>query len=147
MPKPPPRLCAAGVTLRKQIDLRWPNRDRRSDGWIGDKAHQARQSDHNPDLNGWVRALDIDADLTKSGGRERAWLLANELREYALADLEGSRRIKYIVYMDQICSGTYKKTFWQWRGKGYGHFSHIHVSFFPAGDTDGTRFPLRILGR
>jgi hypothetical protein len=147
MPKPPPRLCAAGVTLRRQVDQRWPNRDRASDGWIGDKAHQARFSDHNPNANGWVRALDIDADLTKSAGRERAWILADELRQYAASGLPGACRILYIVYMGQITSGTYSKTKWKWRGKGYGHWGHIHVSFKPDGDLDGDKFPLKILTR
>jgi len=57
------RLVAAGVKLRKQVDKAFPGRDKRSDGWIGDRAHQARKSDHNPDKNGWVHAIDIDADL------------------------------------------------------------------------------------
>jgi hypothetical protein len=42
------KLCAGGVRLRDQIDRRWPNRDKRSDGWIGDSDHAARKSDHNP---------------------------------------------------------------------------------------------------
>ncbi len=28
------RLCAAGVQLREQIDDDYPDRDRKSDGWI-----------------------------------------------------------------------------------------------------------------
>ncbi len=34
-----PRLVAAGVTLRAQVNKRFPNRDKTSDGWIGDRAH------------------------------------------------------------------------------------------------------------
>lgn len=142
-----PRLCAAGVQLRKQIDLRWPKRDRASDGWIGDKAHQARKSDHNPDAAGWVRALDIDADLQGPGHRVQMQRLADELVAYAKSGLPGSDRIKYIVYNDRIASGTYSKTFWTWRGKGYGHMHHLHVSFTEAGDSNGKGFPLQILGR
>lgn len=49
--------------LKATLDLRWPNRDRRTDGWIGDAAHKAQVSDHNPDPNtGVVRARDIDKD-------------------------------------------------------------------------------------
>ncbi|SCF19778.1 Peptidoglycan-binding (PGRP) domain of peptidoglycan hydrolases-containing protein [Micromonospora viridifaciens] len=49
--------------LRNEVDKRWPHRDRKSDGWIGDAAHQARKSDHNPDGDdGSVNALDIDKD-------------------------------------------------------------------------------------
>src|SRR5687768_4945347 len=47
---------------RTSINTRWPGRDKASDGWIGDKAHQSRKSDHNPDSSGVVRALDIDRD-------------------------------------------------------------------------------------
>lgn len=139
------RLVAAGVQLRKQIDKRWPKRDRRSDGWIGDQAHQARRSDHNPDGRGWVHALDIDADLDKTDPKA-AQRLADQLVAYARSGLPGSDRIKYVVYRGRIASGTYKNTFWQWRGSGYGHEHHIHVSFTDKAPVTGRRpFPLPIL--
>jgi hypothetical protein len=36
------RLCAAGVQLREQIDDDYPDRDRKSDGWIADARHLAK---------------------------------------------------------------------------------------------------------
>jgi hypothetical protein len=139
------RLVAAGVELRKQVDRRWPRRDRRSDGWIGDQAHQSRKSDHNPDAQGWVHALDIDADLDKQDPKA-AQRLANQLVEYARSGLPGSDRIKYVVFNDRIASGTYKNTWWEWRGSGYGHRHHIHVSFTDKAPVTGRRpFPLPIL--
>jgi len=52
-----PKLCKAGQQLRLQIDDSYPDRDRTSDGWIGDTRHSARPSDHNPDAKGIVRAI------------------------------------------------------------------------------------------
>jgi len=63
-----PVLCKAGQQLREQFDDTFPDRDRRSDGWIGDLRHSARPSDHNPDpTSGMVRAIDVDRDVHKSG--------------------------------------------------------------------------------
>ena len=145
------RLVAAGVTLRRQIDKAFPGRDKRSDGWIGDRAHQARKSDHNPDAKGWVHAIDIDADLipwNPRASKKAAQDLANQIVEYAASGKLGCHRIKYVVYNDRIASGTYAKTWWQWRRKGYGHLHHIHVSFTDVNPVRGRRrFPLPILRR
>ena len=139
------RLVAGGVRLRAQVDRRWPKRDKRSDGWIGDKAHQSRPSDHNPDNRGWVHAIDIDADLNGPGkGRAAAQQLADEIVAYAASGLPGSDRIKYVVFNDRVASGTYPKSRWVWRGNGYGHFDHIHVSFTAAAEKDGRKYPLPI---
>jgi len=56
------RLAPSLVRLRATIDARWPNRDRTSDGWIGDAQHQGRVSDHNPNSRGIVDAIDVDKD-------------------------------------------------------------------------------------
>jgi hypothetical protein len=39
-------------TLLKQINARFPYRDKASDGGLGDSAHASRVSDHNPDSSG-----------------------------------------------------------------------------------------------
>ena len=138
------RLVAGGVTLRNQINKRWPKRDKRSDGWIGDKAHVSRQSDHNPDARGLVHALDIDKDLDPKdpGAAQR---LANQIVAYAASGIPGANRIKYVVFNDQIASGTYPNSMWKWRGSGYGHMHHIHVSFTTKGENNAQTFPLPIL--
>jgi hypothetical protein len=138
------RLVAGGVTLRNQVNKRWPKRDKRSDGWIGDKAHAGRQSDHNPDARGLVHALDIDADLDPKdpGAAQR---LANQIVAYAASGIPGANRIKYVVFNDQIASGTYANSMWKWRGSGYGHMHHIHVSFSNKGENNAQTYPLPIL--
>lgn len=137
------RPVAGITTLRDQVNRRWPKRDRRSDGIIGDKAHQNRTSDHNLDSRGLVHALDIDKDLDPKDPHA-AQRLANQLRDYAASGLPGSNRIKYIVFNDQVCSGTYAASRWVWRGSGYGHYDHIHVSFTTKGEANGQKFPLSI---
>jgi hypothetical protein len=144
-----PRLCSAGITLRLQINQRFPNRSRRSDGWIGDARHRKKgsASQHNPDENGWVRAIDIDENMGRGRDRNGATAkeLADQLVAYAGSSLPGADRILYVVYENQLASGTYRRWFWKWRGKGYGHTAHIHVSFTKAGDRNGDLFPLPIL--
>lgn len=56
------RLAPALARARAAITNKWPNRDRTSDGWIGNAAHQATISDHNPDSQGVVHAIDVDRD-------------------------------------------------------------------------------------
>jgi len=142
-----PRLVAGGVTLRNQINARFPGRDKRSDGWIGDRAHSLRASFHNPDKNGWVYALDIDENMGTGRWRNgrNARVLADQIVQYAASGLPGADRVLHVVYEDQVASGTFKATWWKFRGKGYGHTQHIHVTFTPKAQKDGQAWPLPIL--
>ena len=142
------QLVKAGVTLRDQVNARWPKRDKRSDGWIGDAAHSGRASDHNPTKpGGWVFAIDLDENFGlgkfRNGGAAKR--LSNELLAYARSTLPGHDRIKYVVYEDRIASATYKSTWWKWRGRGYGHLQHIHISFNEPAVKNGALFPLPCL--
>jgi hypothetical protein len=133
-------LSKSGERLRNQINHAFPDRDTRSDGWIGDTRHSATKSDHNPALpSGVVRAIDIDSDL--GGAANNAHYLANQLRKRAKKD----KRISYIIFNKKIAS---RILFWKWR-KYSGidpHTSHIHISFTPLGDQDKRKFKLPILG-
>lgn len=141
------KLVAAGVTLRDQLNERFPKRDKRSDGWIGDAAHSARASHHNPDANGWVHALDIDEDFGARGDSER---FCDQLLEYVRAGLDHGR-ILHIVYDGRVASGTFPdrpgrpRTFWVWRKDAtLGHKQHIHISFTAKAEKDGRPFNLPI---
>jgi hypothetical protein len=138
------RLVAGGVTLRNQINARYKRRDKSADGWIGDKAHAARVSDHNPDSRGIVHALDIDADLDPSDPTA-AQRLANQIVAYAASGLPGSNRIKYVVFAGKLASGSYPASMWTWRKGNWGHYHHIHVSFTTKGENNAQTFPLPIL--
>jgi hypothetical protein len=134
---PKPKLSKAAEQLRSEINAKYPKRDKRSDGWIGDTAHNARKSDHNPDKQGWVRAIDIDADLVKGSSKE-SWLFAEQIKTIAL---KGDKRISYVIHQHRIAS---PKQNWTWRVyKGSNpHVSHIHISFTEAGDLNGKAFKI-----
>ena len=109
-----PKLCKAGQQLRLQVDDTYPDRDRTSDGWIGDARHQASVSDHNPDANGIVRAIDIDRDLSGKAKPDLMPDLADQIRLCARA---GDKRISYVIFNGKICSS---KKAWAWRPhRGY----------------------------
>ena len=138
-----PKLCKAGQQLREQFDDTYPDRDRRSDGWIGDLRHSARPSDHNPDSqNGIVRAIDVDRDVHKSSKPDLMPDIADQLR---LAAKKGEKRISYIIFNGRIASS---RMGWRWRPyKGSNpHDHHCHVSFTKAGDEDGSFFNIPLLG-
>ena len=141
------QLVKAGVTLRDQVDAKWVNRDRRSDGWIGDSAHANRASYHNPDKRGLVFAIDIDENFgigkLRNGGAAKRF--TNEMLAYSRSTLPGHDRVLHVVYEDKVASGTYKATWWKWRGKGYGHQQHIHITFTEAAVKNGALFPLPCL--
>jgi hypothetical protein len=139
-----PTLCKAGVQLREQIDDMFVERDRRSDGWIGDTRHSARKSDHNPDKSGIVRAIDIDANL--NAHPEEVFDLVEKIRKCAK---RGDKRIAYIIHDGKISSPMLNWKKRKYRGAN-PHRSHFHVSFTSLGDKDGSWFDLegeRVNGR
>jgi hypothetical protein len=139
-----PILCKAGQQLREQFDDTFPDRDRTSDGWIGDTRHSARPSDHNPDAKtGVVRAIDVDRDVSGSAKPDLMPDIANQIRLYAKADQ--SKRCAYIIFEGRIAS---PRMGWRWRKyKGSNpHNKHCHISFTTKGDTDGSFFNIPMLG-
>ena len=136
-----PKLCAAGVKLRDQINDAYPDRDKASDGWIADARHVAAgTSDHIADASGWVRAVDLDRDLFGKPKPDLMPYLADQLRTLAKSD----GRIAYIIFEGKIASS---KKNWTWREySGVNkHNHHMHVSFSNKGDHDGSPFNLPIL--
>ena len=137
-----PVLCKAGQQLRLQVDDSYPDRDRTSDGWIGDTRHQARPSDHNPDAAGIVRAIDVDRDLNGVPKPDIMPDLADQIR---LCAKRGDKRIAYVIFGGKIASS---KKGWAWRpyDGANQHNHHCHISFTTKGDTDGSFFNIPMLG-
>jgi hypothetical protein len=139
-----PKLSKAADQLREQINESFPERDRASDGWIADQRHmRAGKSDHIPDGEGWVRAIDVDADLSGRSKPEIMPDLANEIRLYAKHDAK--KRIAYVIFSGRIASPILG---WKWR-KYTGanqHKSHCHVSFTKKADQDSSFYQIPMLG-
>jgi hypothetical protein len=138
-----PKLSKAAIQLREQFDDAYPDRDRTSDGWIGDTRHGARKSDHNPDEQGWVRAIDIDRDLS---GKAKPDLMPDLVDQIRAACKKGSeKRVAYIIFNGSICSPILR---WKWR-KYTGankHTHHVHFSFKKEADLRGEFYQIPMLG-
>ena len=110
-------LAPSLAQLRREINARWPGRDKSTDGTIGDAAHSSRASDHNPNARRSVNAIDIDEDGIDAWG----------LVDLAITD----PRVNYVIYERKI---------WQ-RKHGFkprpysginAHTKHIHVSIIQS---------------
>ena len=110
-------LAPSLAQLRREINTRWPNRDKSTDGTIGDTAHSSRASDHNPNSRGSVNAIDVDKD-----GIDPTGLVGLAIKD---------PRVNYVIYNRQI---------WQ-RRHGFkprpysginAHRQHVHVSILQS---------------
>lgn len=103
-------LTAGLQNLRSQVNDRWRQRDHESDGTIGDTAHMAETSGHNPDDTAgsraaWngdgdatpeVRAWDMDSDLGEPG--TTAQMVVDHIR--ALPGI--SSVLRYMIFNRKI---------------------------------------------
>jgi hypothetical protein len=131
--------------LRRQINAWAPDRDHTSDGTIGDAAHQAEVSGHNPDDTSgsraeWngdpdstpeVRAIDIDVDF-------RNGATAQQLVDH-IVGLKPSSVLRYVIYNRRIYEADNG-----WKSRAYtgasAHTEHIHFSgaYTQASDNNTT---------
>jgi hypothetical protein len=132
-----PWLSKAAKQLREQTDDCFADRKRKSDGWAGDLRHSSRKSDHNPNEQGEVCAIDIDAGLSEEQGI--SLYLADQIRQAAKRD----KRISYVIHAGKITSA---KSLWRWvKYNGINpHHKHIHISFKP--NQNGEFFNIPLLG-
>lgn len=117
------RLAKALEVFRAQVNARFPGRAKVSDGTIGDAAHAARPSDHNPDKDGVVKAIDITTDPNDDANTEA---LAEHLRQTR------DPRLKYVIAQGRMYSSypAHGVAAWAWRpytGKN-PHVHHFHLS-------------------
>lgn len=113
------RLAKSLDQLRKQINAAAPNRNKVSDGTIGDAAHAKGKSEHNPDANGVVRAMDITHDPASG-------VDGTILSESLVASRD--RRILYIIWNRRIINSEVQPWVWRPYREANPHDHHVHVS-------------------
>lgn len=117
------------LTLRDEIDYGYPERARHIDGFVGDAAHAARRSAHNPDEDGTVRAGDFTA-ITPDGRPVQG------MAEAILEACEGHPAALLMIHQGKIWSRNHGP----WRERPYTganpHRDYVHVS--TLNDVEGT---------
>ncbi len=110
------RLAKSLETLRSQVNAMAPNRSKDSDGSIGDAAHAATKSEHNPNAAGVVRAIDITHDPAHGFD---SWAFADMLR------VRADKRIYYVISNGRIANPGQP---WRTYTGANKHDHHVHIS-------------------
>lgn len=126
-------LNRALTNWRAAVNAAYPGRDKTSDGTIGDEAHQATNSDHNPDPDGSVDAWDMDVNLRSAND---AAAIENLKRIF-----QGHESSRYWIHNGQVAS---RSTGWQ-RQTYTGpnpHDKHVHWNTREAYEDSAAPWPL-----
>ncbi|MEO8576430.1 MAG: hypothetical protein ABI556_07015 [Gemmatimonadales bacterium] len=121
------RVARSLMTLREQINAIFPDRNKASDGTIGDAAHASQSSDHNPWVSagglGVVTAMDITHD--PAHGCDAARIVDALVRSR-------DPRIKYIISNSKIINASSVGSTAAWTPRAYTgsnkHDKHFHIS-------------------
>lgn len=108
------RLAASLEVLRSQLNAAFPTRNKASDGTIGDAAHAATKSEHNPNSAGVVTAFDITHDPSSG-------LDGTKLASFLILD----SRVWYVIWNNRIWEAS---TGWRQYFGADPHTSHVHIS-------------------
>jgi hypothetical protein len=111
-------LAPSLVQLWREFNTLAPRRSRKTDGSIGDAAHAARSSFHNPQ-NGFVDAIDITHD--PANGCDAHWW-ARRIVEM------GSARLDHVISNGQIWSQARAKEGWRPFTGSNDHRTHAHFA-------------------
>lgn len=118
------------LALKAAIDAAYAGRKTKSDGIVGDAAHQSRASDHNPWVTdggkGVVTAIDITHDPASGCDAARIVEILRASRD---------RRIKYLIWNRRIANSSPIGGVAPWTWRSYTgknpHDHHFHLSVKP----------------
>ena len=113
------RLAPSLIAAENQANTLAPRRSQASDGSIGDTAHSARASDHNP-AGGWVHAIDLTHD-PRGGFDAHAQVRGIAARR--------DPRVKYLISAGEIWDP--KRGWRRYTGENR-HDKHAHISIWPT---------------
>lgn len=131
------RVAKSLRVLYDQVNAAYPGRDKSSDGTIGNEAHQATKSEHNPDKNGVVRALDITNSPGVLSSRKLAEALINS----------GDPRIYYVISDGEIANPNISNGAWRPYKGSNPHDHHMHISVVEDPDLYDDQRPWSIGGQ
>lgn len=124
-------------TVRAEFNTVFPLRDKTTDGWIGNQAHQVSTSGHNPDRTGLaeykdgdaldeVRAIDVDKDLRDASG------LGVTMEQVVQYLIKFARAGGYLPFRYLIFNGRIWRKSTGWKTETYTgsnkHTEHLHAS-------------------
>lgn len=141
-------VVASLEALRAEFNRVFPNRDKTSDGGIGDQAHATGASGHNPDETGHpedydadnideVRARDFDSDL------RHPTVDMEQVTQHLVGECRAGRItwIKYLIYNRRIWRASNG-----WKQEAYTgsspHTEHLHVSCKPDTASENNTRPV-----
>lgn len=114
--------------LLGQINTMAPNRNKESDGSIGDAAHASTASDHNP----WVD--DPQSSVNVVTARDFTHDPANGADMFKISEalrLSRDPRIKYVIFHDRVFSSVNQPWVWRPYSGSNNHRHHMHGSVVP----------------
>lgn len=115
-------------TLLAEVNEAAQNRNKASDGGLGDPAHATRVSDHNPNREGVWRARDFTHDPPRMDAGKLAEQVAAMLGKHPALG-PGA----YVIFNRRIISTSRLREGWRRYTGSNAHTQHVHVSVGTSG--------------
>lgn len=105
-----------------EVNKKWPGRSKASDGGIGNAAHSARASDHNPNGRGSVNAYDV----TIKGINEQT----------LIAQAKKHPSVRYIIFNRRIMNRDIGNFAPRYYSGANPHDKHVHISLYQSASAE-----------